>query len=66
MRFCAPFPWFGGKSMIAPKVWERFGEPEAYAEPFAGSAAMLLARPGWTPSPSCLAAKTPSLFGDAL
>ena len=41
----APFPYFGGKSVVAPIVWERFGNPGAYVEPFCGSAAMLLARP---------------------
>jgi hypothetical protein len=33
----APFPWFGGKSRVAPLVWERFGDIAVYAEPFAGS-----------------------------
>lgn len=41
----APFPYFGGKKNAAPIVWERFGNPSAYVEPFCGSAAMLLARP---------------------
>lgn len=41
----APFPYFGGKKNAAPIVWERFGNPGAYIEPFCGSAAMLLARP---------------------
>lgn len=41
----APFPYFGGKSKIAPLVWERFGSPKHYIEPFCGSAAMLLAAP---------------------
>jgi hypothetical protein len=41
----APFPWFGGKRRVAPVVWERFGNVSNYVEPFAGSAAMLLARP---------------------
>lgn len=41
----APFPYFGGKKNAAPIVWERFGNPSAYIEPFCGSAAMLLARP---------------------
>jgi len=39
------FPYFGGKSAIAEMVWERFGDPGVYIEPFCGSAAMLLARP---------------------
>jgi site-specific DNA-adenine methylase len=41
----APFPWFGGKSRIAHVVWERFGDPENFVEPFAGSLAVLLYRP---------------------
>lgn len=42
----APFPYFGGKSKIAPQVWERLGNTPNYVEPFFGSGAMLLARPG--------------------
>lgn len=43
----APFPWFGGKSRVAWPVWRAFGpESPNYVEPFAGSLAMLLARPG--------------------
>lgn len=42
----APFPWPGGKADIAGDVWSRFGVTDNYVEPFAGSAAMLLARPG--------------------
>ncbi len=41
----APFPWFGGKSRVAHLVWERFGDVRNYVEPFAGSLAVLLARP---------------------
>lgn len=41
----APFPYFGGKSKVAPIVWERFGDVPNYVEPFFGSGAMLLARP---------------------
>ena len=41
----APFPWFGGKSKVATEVWRRFGNPDYYIEPFAGSLAVLLARP---------------------
>lgn len=37
----APFPWFGGKSRVAPQVWERFGDVDNYVEPFAGSLAVL-------------------------
>lgn len=41
----APFPWFGGKSRAAHLVWEALGNVANYVEPFAGSAAVLLARP---------------------
>jgi hypothetical protein len=42
----APFPWFGGKSRVAGLVWDRFGSVRNYVEPFFGSGAVLLARPG--------------------
>lgn len=41
----APFPWFGGKSRCAPEVWAALGDVPNYVEPFAGSLAVLLARP---------------------
>lgn len=41
----APFPWFGGKSRVSDLVWDRFGDVRNYVEPFAGSLAVLLARP---------------------
>ena len=41
----APFPYFGGKRRAAGLVWERFGNVYSYVEPFAGSAAVLLACP---------------------
>ena len=41
----APFPWFGGKSRAAELVWAHFGDVGNYVEPFAGSLAVLLARP---------------------
>jgi site-specific DNA-adenine methylase len=44
-RIKAPFPWFGGKSKVAPVVWQRFGKVQNYIEPFFGSGAMLLGRP---------------------
>lgn len=44
----APFPYTGGKSSIAPVIWEALGEVGVYVEPFFGSGAVLLARP--TPS----------------
>lgn len=45
MTLKAPFPWFGGKSRVAPLVWEAFGEIENYVEPFFGSGAVLLGAP---------------------
>ena len=41
----APFPYFGGKRKAAETVWPAFGKVVNYVEPFAGSAAMLLAAP---------------------
>ena len=41
----APFPYFGGKRRAAPRIWQALGDPSGYVEPFAGSAAVLLARP---------------------
>ncbi len=41
----APFPYFGGKSKIAPLIWERFGRVANYVEPFFGSGAVLLGCP---------------------
>ena len=40
-----PYPWFGGKSSVAPIAWEAFGDARNYVEPFMGSLAMLFARP---------------------
>lgn len=45
MSLAAPFPYFGGKRRAAPIVWAALGDPSGYVEPFAGSAAVLLARP---------------------
>jgi hypothetical protein len=43
----APFPWFGGKRRVADIVWRAFGpDVPNFIEPFAGSLAVLLARPG--------------------
>lgn len=42
----APFPYFGGKSAVAEIVWRILGQPAHYIEPFFGSGAVLLARPG--------------------
>jgi DNA adenine methylase len=41
----APFPWYGGKSLAAPAIWQALGDVPNYVEPFAGSLATLLARP---------------------
>jgi ADP-ribosylglycohydrolase len=32
-----PFPYFGSKSRIAPEIWQRFGDPGYYFEPFGGA-----------------------------
>ena len=45
MSLSAPFPYFGGKRRAAPIIWHALGDPSGYVEPFAGSAAVLLARP---------------------
>lgn len=43
----APFPWFGGKRRVAHVVWRALGaDVPNYVEPFAGSLAVLLGRPG--------------------
>ena len=41
----APFPYMGGKSKVAPEIWQRFGNVNCYIEPFFGSGAVLLGRP---------------------
>lgn len=41
----APFPFFGGKSKVAPIIWKGLGEVTNYIEPFAGSLAVLLNNP---------------------
>lgn len=43
----APFPYFGGKSTIAHKVWLALGDCKHYIEPFFGSGAVLLCRPNY-------------------
>ena len=42
----SPLAWRGGKGWISEKVWEALGDPAHYIEPFAGSLAVLLTRPG--------------------
>jgi DNA adenine methylase len=44
----SPYPWFGGKSAIADEIWKRLGDTPNYVEPFFGSGAVLLSRPGFT------------------
>ena len=39
-----PSPWYGGKRRWAASIWSKLGEPGVYAEPFAGSLAVLLHR----------------------
>ena len=39
----APFPYYGGKARLADAVWRELGDVTVYAEPFAGSLAVLLA-----------------------
>jgi len=41
----SPGKWFGGKHKCAAEVWAALGDVENYVEPFAGSLAVLLARP---------------------
>ena len=41
----APFPWYGGKGRWVADVLEMFGDIKVYAEPFAGSLAVLLGSP---------------------
>ena len=46
MTLAAPFPYFGGKRRVADLVWAALGDVQNYLEPFFGSGAVLLARPG--------------------
>lgn len=46
----APFPYFGGKARVADVVWAALGDVKHYIEPFFGSGAVLLARPGYDQS----------------
>jgi hypothetical protein len=49
MNLTAPFPYFGGKRMIASEMWGALGQPKHYIEPFFGSGAVLLLRPKFNP-----------------
>jgi len=42
----APFPYFGAKRHAAGMIWQALGDVASYCEPFAGSLAVLLRRPG--------------------
>lgn len=46
MSELVPFPWYGSKRRQAADIWDRLGDPTVYVEPFAGSLACLLSRPG--------------------
>lgn len=47
MTLNAPFPWPGGKRRVASVVWRALGPKVAnYIEPFFGSGAVMLGRPG--------------------
>lgn len=46
LRLKSPYIWMGGKRRVCDDVWERFGKVPNYVEPFFGSGAMLLGRPG--------------------
>jgi DNA adenine methylase len=43
--FVPPFPYFGGKHRIAQQIVGHFPDHDRYCEPFAGSLAVLLAKP---------------------
>jgi site-specific DNA-adenine methylase len=46
----APFPYFGGKAKVADAIWGYLGNVRHYIEPFFGSGAVLLSRPGYSPN----------------
>lgn len=46
----SPYPWFGGKSTMAGTIWRALGDVPNYVEPFMGSNAILLSRPGYDPA----------------
>lgn len=45
-RLDPPFSYFGGKRRVADLIWSRLGNPDVFCEPFSGSLAVMLARPG--------------------
>lgn len=45
MKFPSPYPYFGGKAIVAEVVWRRFGSVKNYVEPFFGGGSILLKHP---------------------
>lgn len=43
------WPYFGAKTCAARTIWQLLGDVPIYIEPFCGTCATLLARPGWRP-----------------
>ena len=43
------WPYFGAKTAAAETIWRLLGNPPFYIEPFCGTCAALLGRPGWRP-----------------
>lgn len=43
------WPYFGAKTAAAETIWRLLGNPPLYIEPFCGTCAALLGRPGWRP-----------------
>ena len=43
------WPYFGAKTAAAETIWRLLGDPPLYVEPFCGTCAALLGRPGWRP-----------------
>lgn len=47
VKLKAPFPYPGGKSVVAAEIWDALGNVGHYMEPFYGSGAVHLARPDY-------------------
>ena len=43
------WPYFGAKTAATETIWRLLGDPPLYVEPFCGTCAALLGRPGWRP-----------------
>lgn len=43
------WPYFGAKTAAVGTIWRLLGNPPIYVEPFCGTCAALLGRPGWRP-----------------